>query len=334
MKAIQINRFGSSSEFYETEIAKPKISAGQVLIKVHATSVNPLDYKLRNGFYADLIPNFPMILHGDVAGTIEETAGDVTSFKCGDEVYGCIGGYLALQGALADYIVADYRLLALKPQTLTLHEAAALPLVAETAWEGLFNKAHLQPKQSVLIYGGTGGVGHIAALFAKAAGANVTVTASSNEKSEIIKKQLNITNVFNYKNQSIEDYVNTTFKGQGFDIVFDTVGNDNLNLAFKSVANNGQVITILPKGNYDLTELYLKNASLHTIFQPLPLLSQQNMEKYGHMLKLIANFIDQNNIKPLIDNNHFNFKQVALAHDHLESGKAIGKIVIDNLDRN
>lgn len=331
MKAIQIKRFGSTAEFYETEIDTPEIKSGQVLIKVYATSVNPLDYKLRNGSYAAMVPNFPMILHGDVAGIIEATAQDVTNFKKGDEVYGCIGGYLSLQGALADYVVVDHRLIALKPKTLSIRQAASLPLVTETAWEGLFNKARLQPKQKVLIYGGTGGVGHIAALFAKAAGANVTVTASSIEKADVIVNQLGITNIFNYKNQSIEDYVNTVSKGRGFDVVFDTVGGDNLNEAFKAVANNGHVITILPRGNYDLTGLYFKNASLHTVFQPLPILYGQNMEKYEQMLKLIANFIDQHNIKPLIDPMHFNFNQIGLAHEHLESGKAIGKIVVDNI---
>jgi len=330
MKAVQINRFGSSAEFHVKEIAIPQVKPGHVLIKVYATSVNPLDYKLRNGDYANLVPEFPMILHGDVAGTIAETAPDVTSFKKGDEVYGCIGGFLSLQGALADYVVTDYRLIALTPRTLSLRQAAALPLVSETAWEGLFNKARLQPKQSVLIYGGTGGVGHIAALFAKAAGANVSVTASSAEKSALIKNQLGIANIFNYKNQSIEDYVKTFTHGQGFDIVFDTVGGDNLNNAIKAVANNGHVISILPRGDYDLTGLYFKNASLHTVFQPLPIMTQRNMEKYGSMLKLIANFIDHNHITPLIDPAHFNFSQVALAHDHLESGSAIGKIVVEN----
>jgi NADPH2:quinone reductase len=328
MRAMQIQNFGSSAEFYEAEVPKPKIKPGQVLIKVFATSVNPLDYKLRNGSYATLVPNFPVILHGDVAGVVEETATNVTTFKQGDEVYGCIGGYLALQGALAQYVVADHRLISLKPKTLSLYQSAALPLVAQTAWEGLFNKAHLKPKQTVLIYGGTGGVGHIAALFAKAAGANVTVTASSAAKAKIITNQLEIQSILNYKNQSIEDFVDTTLKGQGFDIVFDTVGGDNLYAAFKGVANDGQVITILPVGDYDLTGLYFKNASLHTVFQPLPIMSQQNMEKYGNMLKLIANFIDNNNIKPLIDTTNFTFNQVAKAHDYLESGKAIGKLVI------
>lgn len=329
MKAMQIKQFGSCDEFYKASLDKPELEAGEVLVKVAATSVNPLDCKLRDGTYSDLIPTLPWILQGDVAGIIQAVHPSVKSFKPGDEVYGCVGGFLGMPGGLAEYVACDWQLLARKPKTLTLIESAALPLVVETAWEGLFNKARLEKGQRVLVYGGTGGVGHIAALLAKVRGADVTVTVSSNEKAAIVRERLGIENIIDYKNESVSSYVERLTDGRGFDVVFDTVGGENLTVAMESVANNGHVITILPVGAYELGGAFkIKNASLHCIFQPLPLITGQDRLKYHELLTEAAGFIDQHHIKPLIDPNQYSLEEVAEAHRQLESGDAIGKVVI------
>lgn len=329
MRAVQINRFGTSQELELREIETPKPGEGQVLIKVHATSVNPLDIKLREGAVPQLIPDFPMTLQGDVAGTVTSVHPSVSAFKPGDEVYGCVGGLLDMPGALAEYVTCDARLIANKPETLSMREAAALGLVGETVWEALFNKARLNPKHTVLVYGGTGGVGHLAALIAKALGCDVAVTASSDHKATIVREQLKIDRIIDYKKMSVESYRDKFTDGRGFDIVFDSVGGDNLNRAIEACAPDGHIITTLPRGDYDISPAYLKNASIHCIFQPLPLVTGQNREKYQSMLKDIASFVDKHGIKPLIDQTRFGLEDAARAHQLLESGDAIGKVVID-----
>lgn len=330
MRVMQIGSFGGPEVFSLSQKPKPELKPGHVLIKMKATSVNPLDFKIRSGVFPNWVTEFPAVLHGDISGIVESVSSDVTLFKEGDEVYGCIGGLLSLSGALADYVLADQELIAKKPKSLSFKEAAALPLVLETAWQGLFQKASLKPGQHLLVYGGTGGVGHIAALLGKIIGADVTVSTSSGEKAELIKKSLGIENIFNHKDTPMEDIIQQFAGGKGFDVVFDTVGGSNLNKAFEAVRQGGQVITILPYGEYNLGPLFLKNASLHAIFQPLPLATGVNKIQYHHLLSEAASLIDQHNIKPLIDTINFDFLQVAKAHQHLESGLAVGKVVIEN----
>ena len=182
MEAMVIRQFGEPGVFEKADVARPQIYPGQVLIKVAATSVNPVDCKIRQGKLAAIAPDFPAVLHGDVAGTIEEVGENVDGFNVGDEVYACAGGVKGLGGALAEYILADARLVALKPKHLDFNKAAALPLVAITAWTALIDKAQVQAGQRVLIHGATGGVGHIGMQLAKARGAEVYATCSSDSK--------------------------------------------------------------------------------------------------------------------------------------------------------
>jgi NADPH2:quinone reductase len=327
MRAMVMHRFGQFNEFELVNIDKPKIKPGEVLIKVSATSVNPLDYKIRSGVLSDLVTQFPIVLHGDVAGVVAEVAHDVQTFKKGDEVYGCVGGFLNMQGALAEYVAADANLISLKPKKLDMYSSAALPLVAETAWEGLINKANIKAGQTVLVHGGTGGVGHVAIQLAKVYGAKVFATVSDNNKAQIALN-LGADIVINYKTESVHDYIYKYTNNNGFDIVFDTIGFDNLNKSIDAVAENGAVITIMPHGLYDLTNLFLKNANLYTVFQPLPLINQKNRSEYNKILTEIANLVDSNHLKALIDPKIFSLEDVGHAHNYLEQGKAIGKVII------
>jgi len=150
MKTQLINQFGDPSVFELSEIPKPDLKPGHVLIKVYATSVNQIDCKIRSGAVSAISPDFPAILHGDFAGVIDSVASDVTNFKVQDEVYGCAGGLKGSGGALAEFMLVDAKLIALKPKSLSMLEAAALPLVSITAWEALFKKARLTRKNSIL----------------------------------------------------------------------------------------------------------------------------------------------------------------------------------------
>ena len=328
MKAIAIHQFGGTDQFETVDIEKPTPNPDEVLIKIVASSINPLDYKLRNGDMPDLITHFPMILQGDVAGVIEQVGDKVIDFKVGDEVYGCVGGLLNMAGGLAEYVATDPELISLKPSSLSMKEAAALPLIAETAWEGLVNKAKVKAGQTVLIHGGTGGVGHFSIMLAKHLGAKVYTTVSTPEKAEIAKK-LGADKIINYKQQSVEDYVKHCTDMRGFDVVFDTVGGENLALCMQAVANNGSVISILGAGMHDLTSLFLKNANLHMVLQPLPLITGEKRKAYQTLLKTIAEIVDANKLKPLLDKNTFKLSDVVQAYEHLEQGKAIGKVVLE-----
>ena len=320
MKAMIINSFGDSSVFNQVELPTPEVISGSVLIKVAATSVNPVDYKIRNGTHPNLAPAFPAILHGDVAGTIIAVGEGVDGFKVGDEVYGCAGGLPSIQGALADFMLADARLIAPKPKTISFEQAAALPLVTLTAWEGLFEKVRELKGRKVLIHAATGGVGHIAIQLAKWAGAEVYATASTSETKDAI----------NYKQESVADYVERLTNGQGFDVVFDTIGGENIERSFEAAAHYGEVISIQSGGkeSYALGAMHGKSLSLHFVFMLLPMLRNVDRQRHGEILRKVAILVDSGKLKPLVDSKHFTFVQVGAAHDYLESGKAIGKVVL------
>lgn len=327
MRSMAITQFGDATVFQEMTLPKPAVTPGHVLIKVAATSVNPLDYKIRKGDLAGFAGTFPFVLHGDVAGIIEAVGPGVQGFSVGDAVYGCVGGLLDMGGALAEYVLADAHLIAHKPKTLSLEEAAALPLVALTAWEGLITYANAQKNQTLLIHGGTGGVGHVAIQLAKWLGMTVYATASSAEKLALAKT-LGADGVIHYKNQSLKSYVHEFTKDQGFDVVFDTVGGDNLSACFEAAALFGKVITILAAGQYDLSPAFFKGLSIHTVLQPLPLVTGKKRIHYQHILTQVAELVDAGILRPLIDEKKFTMKDVGLAHTRLEKGEAIGKVVV------
>ena len=328
MKAFVIEHFGAPDSFQIADLPKPELLPNHVLIKVAATSVNPVDTKIRRGFIADITPDFPAVLHGDVAGVIEAVGNNVNAFKVGNEVYGCAGGVKGTGGALAEYMLADSNLIAHKPKSLTMAEAAALPLVSITAWEGLIDRAQVQSGQKVLVYGGTGGVGHLGIQLAKCAGAEVYATVSSEEKAAIALT-LGADVPINYTDTTTEEFVAQYTDGKGFDLVFDTVGNDNLQHAFQAVKLNGTVVSTVSTSQQDLSLMHAKGLTLHLVYMLLPMLSGINRSNHGKILVKLAELVDQGQIRPLLDDKTFTFSEVAAAHAHLESGQAIGKIVLN-----
>jgi NADPH:quinone reductase len=329
VKSQIIQSFGEPSVFQYKEISKPELKPGHVLIQVKATSVNPIDTKVRAGAVPAVAPEFPAVLHGDVAGLVSAVGEGVTEFNIGDEVFGCAGGFRGTGGALAEFMLADADLLAHKPKNLTMEEAAALPLVSITAWEALFNRARLIPGQNILIHGATGGVGHIAIQLAKWGGATVYTTASSQEKLEI-GTRLGADITINYREESVHDYVQKYTNGKGFDVVFDTVGGENLDRSFEAAAIHGTVTAIATRSTHDLSPLHSKGLSLHVTFMLLKILNKDMHKHYGEILMKVARMVEEGKLRPLLDSNIFTFDEVSKAHEYMESGKAIGKIVLKN----
>ncbi len=328
MQAIIIQRFGNPEVFHPAEVPTPRLIPGHLLIRVAATSVNPVDTKIREGVVADIAPEFPAILHGDVSGVVEAVGDGVTQFQVGDEVYGCVGGVKGTAGTLAGYVLADADLVAYKPRSLTLTESAALPLVSITAWEGLIGRAQVQSDHKVLVYGSTGGVGHIGVQLAKWAGAEVCALVSSEEKATLAR-QLGADVTVDYRQTPIEEIVAEHTDGKGFDVVFDTVGNDNLQNAFKAARLNGTVVSLVSLSQQDLTLLHSKGLTLHLVYMLLPLLFGSDRAYHSKILTQVAQLVDKGHVRPLIDAKQFSFDETDAAHRYADSGSAIGKIVLE-----
>lgn len=329
MKAQVIRSFGDPSVFQIEDVPTPEVVPGHVLIQVKATSINPIDTKIRSGLVPAFSPEFPAILHGDVAGIVTEIGEGVTEFKPGDEVYSCAGGFKGTGGALAEFMLADARLVAHKPKNLSFAEAAAIPLVTITAWEALFDRAKLSSGDEILIHGATGGVGHVAIQLAKLAGAKVYTTASTEEKLQKAK-ELGADVVINYKETTVEEYVDKYTNGEGFDYILDTVGGENLDRAFQAAALHGTVVAIAARSTHDLTPLHSKGLSFHVVFMLLHILNENHRKQHGEILKKLTSIIENGDFKPLIDKKTFTFDNVSEAHQHLESNLGIGKIVLEN----
>lgn len=368
MRAIVMQSPGVPDVLQIRDISVPELRPGHALIRVRATSVNPVDVKIRQGL--PIAPADPAVLHGDVAGIVEAIAPDAREshpedLRAGDAVYGCCGGVKGSGGALAEYMLVDARLLAKMPADLSFAEAAALLLVTITSWEALFLRAGLaeplaqypastvprssgrssaqKPIETILIQGGAGGVGHIAVQLARAASQpdesralrtpRIFATASSAAKQDIVL-QLGAVPIA-YRESSVAQYVAGHTGGAGFDLVFDTVGGESLDASFEAVKRGAQVCAIAARSTHDLSPLHAKGATLHIIFMLQPLLFNEGDERarHGEILRKAARLAAKENserLRPLLDEERFGFSQAARAHERYESGRASGKIVLEN----
>ena len=323
MKAMVVKALGSSDVFQLAEKTKPVAKPGHLVVAVKATSVNPLDVMLRS-IELPWSTNLPEVLHGDVAGIVTEVGEGIKDFAVGDEVYGMAGGINGTDGALAEFMLVDARLMAKKPTTLSMRQAAALPLVAITAYEALVEKMNVAEGDQVLIHGATGGVGHIAIQLGRALGA--TITATHGAARGELAKTLGADNLVDYSTESVADYVQAYTAGSGFDKVFDTVAGDNIQKSFAAAKFNGHVATILPIE--DAVQVALKSLSFHSVLMLIPLVHGVNHASHGRILTEIAELVDAGKITPILDDSDFSIWDVAKAHARFESGKAVGKIVL------
>jgi NADPH:quinone reductase-like Zn-dependent oxidoreductase len=326
MKAMLLNTYGPDATFEATEIATPTVNAGHVLVKIAASSVNTVDTMIRNmGKDLPLSPDTPALLGMDFAGTVEAVGEGVTDYAVGDEVYGCAGGLADLPGTLAEYIVADSQLIAHKAKNLSMREAAALPLVGITAYEGL-QRAQIADGQKVLVHGGSGGVGNVAIQLAKYWGAEVFSTGGGEAQTTLIE-QLGATAI-NYRNEQVADYVAQHTDGAGFDLIFDSVGGANLLNSFEAAALNGQIATTVTLCELDLSPAHFKGLSLHVVFMLIPMLHNLQRAQHGNILRALTEIAEAGALKPVLDETNFTLEQADEAHARLESGKAMGKVVI------
>jgi NADPH:quinone reductase-like Zn-dependent oxidoreductase len=305
--------------------ATPHPGPGEVLVCVAASGVNPLDTKILAGAAEHARQALPAILGIDVAGVVAAAGEEVTAFREGDAVYGMAGGVGGHQGSLAKYMAADARLLARKPANLTMRQAAAVPLVFITAWEGLVDRAVVRAGQHVLVQGGAGGVGQMVLQIARAQGATTSATGSPAARATI--EQLGAQYVD--RTEPVGDVVARLTGGQGFDILFDTAGGASLDAAFMMVRRFGHVVSALGWGSHALAPLSFRAASYSGIFTLLPLLTGEGRAHHGAILAEATRLAEAGKLTPTLDPRHFTLATAGDAYRIIETGAARGKLVVD-----
>lgn len=297
--------------FVLREIAQPIPATGEVLVRIRASGTNPLDTKIRAGQAPHARHALPAILGMDLAGVVEKVGPGVSTFAPGDEVYGFAGGVGGLQGSQARYVAADARLLAHKPTNLTMSEAAVLPLVVITAWEGLIDRARVRPGQKVLVQGGGGGVGHVAIQIAMAHGAQVFATAFADDLDYI--RSLGAVPID--AAQDVEVYVAQHTAGHGFDLVYDTGGGALLDASFRAVRRFGHVVSCLGWGTHALAPLSFRQATYSGVFTLHALLADEGREHFGEILAAAAALVESGRLLPRLDPRTFSLAEADAAYD-------------------
>ncbi len=306
MKAIRIHEFGGPEVLKYEDAPKPVPAAGEVLIKIYASGVNPIDYKIRAGHAAGRFPtHFPLIPGWDVSGEIEAVGTGVLNFKPGDEVYSRPDP--TRDGSYAEYVVVKADQVSRKPKSIDHDKAAAVPLAGLTAWQGLFDHGHLQAGQKVLIHAASGGVGTYAVQFAKWKGAYVIGTASG-ENFDFLY-DLGADEVIDYKKEKFED------KLKDIDLVFDLIGGDTQKRSLQVLKKGGRLITTVGPENQDAAQAKgIQVAGFMALSLPAE-------------LQQIADLVDAGKVKPVVT-EIFPLKDAARAHIKIESGHTRGKIVL------
>ena len=208
-----------------------------------------------------------------------------------------------------------------------MHQAAALPLVSLTAWDAL-ERTELAHDQRILVHGGVGGVGHVAVQIARAIGAVISTTVADDRAAQLAR-ELGARETINFHEEDVGEYVARLTSGQGFDVVFDTIGGNNLPKSFSAAAASGHVATTNARTTQDLGILHAKGLSLHVVFTLLPMLTGKGLDRHGQILGEITDLVEAGSLRPLIDPTAFTLETAPDAHRFLESGKATGKVVID-----
>lgn len=308
------------------QVSTPELTDGRVLVQVVAAGLNPLDGKIRMAQAAHAMQPLPSTVGMDMAGVVVAVAPDVKRFKIGDEVFGMVGGVGGHQGTLAEYIAADVQLLALKPKALDWREAAALPLIFITAWEGLVDRARVKAGDKVLVHGGAGGVGHVAIQIAKSFGADVWATGTAAQRSVI--EQLGATAI-DYEAESVEDYVARATAGEGFDVVYDTVGGKTIDAAFLAVRTyTGHVVTSLGWGTHSLAPLSFRGATYSGVFTLLPLLTGKGRPHHGEIMRAAAALADGGEVRPILSPHRFDLSDATRAFAQMGAAGNLGKVVV------
>lgn len=329
MKAFVVNKYGSDG-LRVAELPEPLVRARDVLVKVSATSVNPLDKMVRNGELR-LLLNYqrPFVLGHDVAGIVTKVGADVRDFQVGDEVYARPRDLRI--GTFSEYIAVDQDDLALKPKSLTLQEAAAVPLVALAAWQALVEVAHVEPGQKVLVHAGAGGLGSTVVQLAKHLGAYVATTVNSYDVDRA--RELGADEVLDYTRCDFADVLSD------FDVVLDSVGGTNLEKSLKVLRPGGLAVSVVGPPDPAFAD-QVGRPILRPVMAVLSRKVRKRARKLnvrysfffmkasGSQLRKLAALYDAGHLRPVVDEHIFHFDQAVEALAHLEHGKARGKVVI------
>jgi NADPH2:quinone reductase len=309
VKAYQLDEFGPPEVMQPQEVERPVPGPGEVLVRVVATSVNPVDHKLRSG-EADFGLEAPAVLGYDVSGIVEATGERVERFSKGDAVF--YTPEVNERGSYAEYHAASARIVAHKPTGLSHEKAAALPLAGCTAWQALFDRALLQAGQTVLIHG-TGGVGMLAVQLARAAGAEVVAVSSPALVGQTA--ELGASRVIDYQSEDAVEVMQQA--GVQAEIVFDTVGGDTLFESAGGAAPGADLVTIVESAEVPAGPLMPLNASAHFCM----------MQPRGATMRALARFAERGLLRPVVA-DVLPLAEVAEAHRRLESGGVPGKLVL------
>lgn len=309
MKAAQIKKYGGSEVVeINNNAPKPTVSEGHLLIEVHAAGINPVDWKIREGYMAQMLPlKFPATLGGDFSGVVVEVGAGVSGYKKGDEVYGQAGTLRGGSGSFAEFVLADIKITALKPKNINHNEAAALPLTGVSAWQALVDHIGLSRGKKILIHGGAGGIGTMAIQLAKYLGAYAATTVSAKDMQYV--RELGADEAIDYKNQSFQDMLNN------FDAVFDTVGGGTYEKSFKVLRKGGIIVSMLEQPNQELMKRYGVSA--------IGQFTQVNSER----LSRVAELAEKRVIKVHVD-KIFPLEQAGEALEFLQTGHPRGKVVL------
>lgn len=306
MKAVYIENYGGTEQLKYGFLPKPDIGPSDVLIEAYAASVNPVDWKIREGYLAEYLPyKFPLILGWDVAGVVVSVGDQVSRFRVGDEVFSRPA--TERNGTYAEYVAVDEHLVAPKPRNISFEEAASVPLAGLTAWEALHEIAHVSPGQKVLIHGGAGGVGIYAIQLAKVFGAFVATTASGK----------NVEFVQSYGADEVIDYTEESFETMlaGYDVVFDTIGGDVQEKSFKVLSKGGILVSIVSPPDSNKAEQHGIRTG-YFFLQP-----------DGEKLARLGELIEAGEVRPVVG-AVFPLEETAKAHALSETHHAQGKIVL------
>ncbi|WP_445477279.1 NADP-dependent oxidoreductase [Lysinibacillus irui] len=329
MKAMVIDQYGKAP-MRLAEMPIPEINEYEVLAEIHAASINPIDFKIRDGKVRLLIQyKMPLILGNDFSGVVVKVGKKVTRFKVGDEIYA--RPRKSKIGTFAEYISIHEDDIALKPKNLSFEEAASIPLVGLTSYQALHDIMQLQKGQKILIHAGSGGVGTFAIQLAKAMGTTVATTAS--EAGVNLVTSLGADQVINYKKENFEAIL------KNYDAVFDTLGGKTLEKSFKIIKNGGKIVSVSGRPNARFAKDYgsglWKTLLFSAASRKLTALEKKHHAQYsflfmkpsGDQLRIIADLIESGSIKPVIDRT-FSFEEAEKAMKYAESGRAKGKIIV------
>ncbi|WP_371502895.1 NADP-dependent oxidoreductase [Kitasatospora sp. NBC_00374] len=331
MKTYLIEKYGDQSAVHAAELPDPQPGPEDVLVEIYAASVNPLDFKIRDGAFKRILPyRLPLVLGNDLAGVVVRVGSAVTRFAVGDEVYARPDKDRI--GTFAELIAVHQDDLAPKPAALTMAQAASLPLVALTSWQALVEKARVRPGQKVLIHAGSGGVGTIALQLARHLGAHVATTASA-ANADLVK-ELGADVVIDYRTQDFEQVLD------GYDVVLDTLGGETLEKSMRVLKPGGKVISIAGPPDAHFARELGGNPVLRQAMNALSFKTRHHAKRHGvtysflfmkangDQLRELTRLVDAGEIRPVVD-RVFPFDQTREAMEYAEKGRAkAGKVVV------